>query len=365
VNIGIDIKVLAKTNAGIARTVSALLEQLQRVDQSNHYFLFERTPSGFQPVNPRWKTVLIRSRLPGTLWTVLRLPRVLARLKIDLFWEPENVLPGFFFPSRCRRVVTVHDLTFMHYPETMQPRTYWMTRFFTDRTLKTSHRLVAVSDYTRQDIGRLFGPAAAAKTAVVPNGRPDWQLPADYASVNRGDHLLFVGSLEPRKNLKNLLTALAILRKQGQTVNLRIVGPAGWKNSDLTEFVEANGLGEQITRLGYLSEEGLRQEYLHCKALVFVSIFEGFGLPVLEALQTDTLVLTSRATVMEEIGGPAVMLCDPLDPIDIASKISLLYRPGFNREVYLHHRQEVLEKYSWEDSARAMLDIFRVVSYES
>jgi glycosyltransferase involved in cell wall biosynthesis len=171
--------------------------------------------------------------------------------------------------------------------------------------------------------------------------------------------LLFVGSVEPRKNLLSVLKALDILRERGRIVRLRIVGPGGWKNTAVRRFVEYKRLDGQVSMAGYLDEPSLMQQYLECRALIYPSLLEGFGLPILEALATDAVVLTSRATVMEEIGGKAVLLFDPTDPHDIAETIAKVYEGGFDRNAVLRHGEETLARFSWEESARRHLEAFR------
>jgi glycosyltransferase involved in cell wall biosynthesis len=357
-NIAVDIKCLAKDNAGIARAVRSLLGELQRCDTVNHYFLFERRSSDFVPTASRWQKIQAPSRLPGLLWLMLRLPRLLRRYQIDCLWEPENILPAQFMPAHIQRVVTVHDCTFVHYPQSMRWWNRVTSRIFFQRSLTTAHQIVAVSEFTKRDIEKTFGPTAAP-IVVAANGAPNWKLPPDYTPGQRGQHLLFVGSSEPRKNLITLLRALQILRDQGLCIPLRIVGPSGWKNSEVIAFIRTTGLDRQIAQTGHLNDAGLIKEYCSCKALVFPSVFEGFGLPVLEALATDTLVLTSRGTVMEEIGGRAVMLCDPTDVRAIAFKIKEIYALDFDRDDYLRHRTEVLGHYSWSAAAAKLVAVFK------
>jgi glycosyltransferase involved in cell wall biosynthesis len=357
-NIAIDIKVLAKDKAGIARALRSTLEHLQRIDTTNNYFLFQRRPSDFKPSAANFRTVLVPSRLPGLIWIIVRLPAMLRRFGIDLLWEPENILPGFF-PRRVRRVVTVHDITFVHFPQTMRRWNRWTSMLFFKHSLSRADRVVTDTEFGHRDLAQSFGrKITERKTVVVPLGAADWRPPPGYDAARRGNHLLFVGSLEPRKNLINLLRAMILLRDRGLRIDLRCAGPSGWKQGGEQDFIAANKLDAQVTRCGFLTDEALLTEYCACKALAFASLFEGFGLPVLEALATDTLVLASANTVLEEIGSPAVMLCDPHDPADIAAKLEAMYAPGFDRNRYLSQRGQVLARYTWENTARMMLRIF-------
>ena len=131
---------------------------------------------------------------------------------------------------------------------------------------------------------------------------PPWLPPQGYVESKRENFLFFAGNLEPRKNLVRLIGALEILRrKHGMTIPLHLAGPAGWKNQSLQALIESSIIRKDIILLGYLSEENLKREYSSCKALVYSSLYEGFGLPVLEALSLDCMVLTSEGTVMQEV----------------------------------------------------------------
>lgn len=359
-NIGIDAKLLVKERAGIARNLLCIIERLQVIDRENRYFLFERRRSSYNPTSKNWEKVLVPSALPGSIWLNFRLPSYLKKYSIDVFWGPENIIPIFFVPKKTRLILTVCDLTFIHFPGTLQLWNYWVSKIFFYRALCKARRIISISVFTKKDIERTYSNRDfGLKTTAVYCGRPEWKLPAGYSDSNRKEYLLFVGSVEPRKNLIRLLAALDIVRKRGKNVSLRLIGPAGWKNRGIKNFINRHNLGGQIVFCGYVTEQQLIAEYVDCKAVVLPSIFEGFGLPVLEALQTDTVVLTSRGTVMEEIGGSGVILFDPFDPRDIADKIMMVYSEGFDRSVYLQNREDILKRFSWERAAEEHLRIFK------
>ncbi|MBN1131034.1 MAG: glycosyltransferase family 4 protein, partial [Chitinispirillaceae bacterium] len=182
-----------------------------------------------------------------------------------------------------------------------------------------------------------------------------WQLPESYHEQNRKEFLFFAGNLEPRKNLVCLVRALKELQERdGLTVPLHLAGPAGWKNHTLLSMIANSPIKESIHHLGFISEEELKREYLTCKALVYPSLYEGFGMPVLEALSLDCMVLTSKNTVMQEICGDAALYFDPYDPVDCAGRIQELYRPNFDRTSILCHRKKVLDQFDWKHSAEVM-----------
>jgi glycosyltransferase involved in cell wall biosynthesis len=356
-NIGIDIKALYKGNAGIAAYIRKTLDTLQRIDAENRYFLFEKAPSTYHIVNPNWKKIVIPSKLPGTIWLMTVLPFHLSRYSIDVFWGPEQIIPCLFKPGKIIMVSTILDLTIRRFPQTMQTANYLINRLFLYRSVRYSRKILTISQCVKNDICVSYPDDAPPRKVVVTYpGKPAWDV-SPIIRINRGEHLLFVGSLEPRKNLLNLLKALVLLKTRGDAaLNLHIVGPAGWKNSSVYDYIAKNDLERQIMFRGYLSEKELIEEYSSCKAFIYPSFYEGFGLPVLEALMTDTLVLSSRETSMEEIAGEGILLFDPHDPGDIAEKISSVYKQDFDRQIYLCHKDSILRKFSWENTASQTLE---------
>ncbi len=358
-NIGVDIKALFAGKAGIAAYIRSTLDCLQQIDTENRYFLFEKNPSPYRVKNPLWRKVLVSSRLPGTAWLMVTLPRLLARHSIDVFWGPEQIIPCVLPAGAPVMVSTVHDLALKRCPRTMQTTNYFINRIFLRKSLRASHTVLAVSQTVKADLCAYFpGDAPHAKVTVVYNGRPHTDTGAGM-NVPRGDHLLFAGSFEPRKNLFALLGALSILKKEKNlAVPLYIAGPSGWKNGPVRDYLETSGLKDHVTLLGYLDDGDLAREYRRCRAFVYPSIYEGFGLPVLEALAAGAPVLTSKGTAMEEIAGECCTLFDAGNPRDIAEKIATVYSPNFDSRLLLANRDAVLGRFSWEATARQTLAVF-------
>jgi glycosyltransferase involved in cell wall biosynthesis len=357
-NIGIDIKALARGKAGIAAYIRNTLDKLQELDATNRYFLFEKSHSAYKVTNPGFQKVLVPSRLPGTLWLMLVLPFHLKKYSLDVFWGPEQIIPCVFKTPGVRMVSTILDLTLLHYPETMQTTNFLINKLFLKRSIRRSAKILTISNYIKRDICESFPRDAVEENVVVTYpGKPEGAA-AGIAAVDRGEHLLFVGNLEPRKNLAGLLAALCILKdEKNKAVSLRIVGPPGWKNDAIHRIIKANNLGGQVSFKGYCSEEELAREYASCKAFVYPSLYEGFGLPVLEALAAHTLVLSSGGTVMDEIAGGCFVPFDPKIPQDIAEKILMVCQPGFSSAPYMKNAPQVLARYSWKSTAQKTLEV--------
>ena len=357
--IGIDIKAFKNGSTGIARYLRSLLDELQVLDTTNEYVLFSCAPSDYLTTNSNWQKVITHWRLPGILWQQGVLPTLLLQYKIDVFWAPEQTCPLFCF-NKIKIITTVHDLAFLRYPETCQVSNRWIQSFFFPKSLRRSSIIIPVSDFILREIKQLY-PLILKNTRLesVFNGSPVWVVPHTYSPDNRQNFLFFPGNMEPRKNLSLLIKALELINeKQGISIPLHLSGPSGWKNRSLFTLLENSPIKHLVTHLGYLSEEDLRKEYLTCKALIYPSIYEGFGLPVLEALTLDCPVLTSKNTVMEEIAGNAALYFNPNDVESMAETIKLLYSPSFERTTYLRNRNEIVARYSWKQEAKKLLSLF-------
>jgi glycosyltransferase involved in cell wall biosynthesis len=357
--IGIDIKALSNNSTGIARYLRETLDHLQLIDHENEYMLFECRESGYSLKNTNWIKKKTNWFFPGVIWQQLVLPFLLKKHSMDVFWAPEQICPVFFMKA-IKIITTVHDCVAVHYPKTSQWSVKTIDKILFNRTLKKSHLIITVSDYIKKDLLSSYRAILSPdKIIVIPHGKPEWKSPGNYNENTRSEFLFFVGSNEPRKNLINLVKALEILLNNGHIVDLYIAGPQGWRNQKYFRHLQKSPVRNQIHFIGYCSDRKLQNEYMTCKAFIYPSLYEGFGLPVLEALYFDSIVLTSRGTVMEEIAGPAALYFNPEDPNDIARIIESIYLPNFSRNDTLKYKKDVLQKFSWEKSATQLLESFQ------
>lgn len=334
------------------------MDCLQKNDSVNEYYLFECTRTSYQLFNSKWKIISTSTRLPGIIWQQFTLPRLLKKYQIEVLWAPEQICPVLLF-SKIKVITTVHDLVYIRYPQTVHITNLIISRLLFKPTINRSTCLIPVSDFIHREIRTTFPQIADHKPIeTITNGAPDWNLPSSYKNYDRKNNLFFAGNLEPRKNLESLLEAMALIAHKIPEMTLDIAGPSGWKNADIFKKLQCGNLYERVNILGYLSDEELQYRYANCKALVFPSFYEGFGMPVLEALKTDTLVLTSRGTVMEEILGDSALYFDPFDINDIAAKLEMVYKKDFNRNEYLRNKNAIINQYQWEKSAMKLKSLF-------
>lgn len=351
--VGIDITSFHNGNSGIQIYIRNILSELQNCDKTNHYFLFERYASGYRAENPLWKVITWKApKFPfsQTIWFNVIFPLLLKKNKVEVVWSPDYFCP-YFLPKKTKIILTIYDCTYFRFPETMDKSLLRTYNLFLRKSIKKAETIMTISGFTAKELTAVASPAAGKRIVIVPCGKPEWRLPEPYEPQRRQEFLFFAGNFEPRKNILNLIKAMEILHNKSAKVSLHIAGQKGWRNEEIFHYISNSRIKENVVFLGYISEQQLIEQYCTCKALVFPSLYEGFGMPVLESLSLDCLVLTSKGTVMQEICGESALYFDPHDPADIARAIEMVFRNDFDRNIYLQHRQMVLDQYDWKTSA--------------
>ncbi len=353
-----------------------LLGELDRRDDGLEYHLygytFLDTEEHLPVVIPGRERMHLRVHHMPPWPTWLRIPALrLLRTWVEPLLrtlEGNAVLfaPNFFAHStqiaHARTVVaTVHDLAFHLMPETVRPSTLAELRDNLPETLFHAERLIAVSDATRRDLlehldvlpRRAFtvheglDPELAA---VEDDGRPDG-LPRRY--------LLFVSTLEPRKNLRGVLAAFELAAEWGYPGHLVLVGGWGWHTEAIQAALAASPAADRVVHLDYVERPRLSGIYRHADALLFPSWLEGFGLPILEAMACGTPVITSGRSSMPEVGGPAAVYVDPSSPHGIASAIVGLLGDPDHRARLVARGRERAARFSWPEAAAATAEVLR------
>ena len=300
----------------------------------------------------------------GVIWQQAVLPRRLARGDVDLLWSPLLTLPRRLpVPG----VATIHDLAALLWPETLPWKVRWSLVPFLGATVERAARLVAVSHATARDLAAAF-PAAAAKTEVIWNGvDPAWS-PATPAAIRTtrerlgaaGGYYLYVGTLEPRKNLDLLLDAWNELRREhpDATPPLVLAGPDGWKHGRLLARLESLAPAG-VRRLGRLPLAELRDVVRAATVFVYPSLYEGFGLPVAEAMACGVPVVVANSSSLPEIAGDAGVAVDPDDPSALAAALAGLAADPARAAELGRRGVERARAFSWDEAAARLSGVFR------
>jgi glycosyltransferase involved in cell wall biosynthesis len=325
---GIDVSPLSLTRAGTARYLGELLPRLHRHPE------VELVQLGF---GGRGR---VTAAVRDAVWYPLGLPRRTRRERLDLLHCPTFRAPP---ASRVPLVVTVFDLAVLRFPGAFNRWTRTYSRLAVPRAVRAASAVIAISEFTKRELVDLLD-LPADRIRVIPLAAGEAFAPGDAAED--GEYVLAVGTLEPRKNLARLADAA---RKAG--LELRVVGARGWGG------VEADGAG--VRWLGRVSDPALASLYRGALCVAYPSLYEGFGLPVLEAMACGAAVVTSRGSATEEIGAGAAVLVDPGDPGSIAAGLEEAIS---RREELGRLGLERARSYSWDRVAEQTLAVYREVA---
>ncbi|MCB0685463.1 MAG: glycosyltransferase family 4 protein [Saprospiraceae bacterium] len=297
-----------------------------------------------------------RHPLLFVLWFQFGIARAYRKYRADLFFSPDGFC-SLRSPVK-RTLLVVHDLAYLHYPDQIGLLMRWYYRFFIPLFLRKADHIITVSQATYQDIIHHF-PAVKAKSSVIYNGVRVPEIQPDYPS-NPENHLvpdqpyfMTLGSIHPRKNLISVLDAFRIFKdSDAAQTNLVIVGRMAWKTGEIQNRYETHPYKKNIIFTGYLPDHEMMGILKKSKALIYISLFEGFGLPIIEAMAAGVPVLTSNISSMPEIAGDAALLVDPTATKKIAENLQDLIFDESLRLQLIKKGQQRAKLFSWDEASR-------------
>jgi glycosyltransferase involved in cell wall biosynthesis len=377
--ITIDYTPAVHQRAGIGRYTRGLIRALGRLDTNNQYKLLvlgragaHYVPTGlaanfrlrFAPISDRWATILwYRMNLP--------LPVDLFAGRADLFHGPSFTLPPSFTPS----LLTVHDLSFLRYPQGAHPRLLaWLVKAV-PRSLERARHVLADSESTRADLIELMQVPADRITIVGAGIEERFQPITDLETLAQvrtryqlpDRFILGVSTLEPRKNLTGLIAAYNRLMSDGDRsiaadLHLVIAGGKGWLYEDIFAAAKASSIHDRIHFAGFVPDEDLPALYSLASIFAFPSHYEGFGIPILEAMACGTPVVCADNSSLPEIAGDAALLIEATDTDALADAMRQLLIETSLREKLIRRGYEQARKFTWEKAAQRLLRVYRQVA---
>ncbi len=367
----VDISAAVHRRAGLGRYAESLARALVAA-HPDRYALFYNRGRGVEPLagleHLPTRTVSLGYKPYRLLVWLGQLAGVgFDRLLPDagLFHATEHLLPSLrSIPS----ILTVHDLIFRHLPSHHKPLNRWYLNLTMPLYCRRATHIIAISECTRRDLIGTYGLSPEKITVIYeaadPRFRP--QPPEAVTSVRTqyglpDRYLLFVGTIEPRKNLARLLTAFEAIHAREMTDGLVIVGRRGWLYKDFFARLEQSPVRDAVLFPGYVPDEDLPAIYAGAQALVFPSLYEGFGLPVLEALACGTPVMASRASSIPEVGGEAALYFDPADVEGMVETIRRLLRDADLQDRMRTQGLAQAAQFSWKRAATETKAVYDVV----
>jgi glycosyltransferase involved in cell wall biosynthesis len=341
-------------SAGIHRYIAELLRRLPSAGAGLHYTAFASQAAARHindlPVRSTW----LPTEQPWAriMWEQFFQPVVAAREQLDLLHGLAFVAP---LASRCPTMVTVHDLSFALFPEFFRGANAVYLRWFTRMACRRAARIVAVSEHTRADVIRLYD-VPAEKVEAIPHGVDARFYPRPASEVAEFRHLhglpenfiLFVGTLEPRKNLVKLIEAL----EQVPNVKLMLVGGKGWYYDQIFAAIERWDLHDRVRWVGYVPGDDLPLWYNAADVFAFPSRYEGFGMPLLEAMACGTPVVSSNASSLPEVAGDAALTVPPDDADALAEALQRTLNDNALRQDLRVKGLARAATFTWEETAR-------------
>jgi glycosyltransferase involved in cell wall biosynthesis len=373
--IGIDYTAAAHQRAGIGRYTRELISALLMLESAHRYVIFAAAgglddrgagdwKAEIQREGVQFRTLPFSDEWVARLWHRLRLPIPVEVItgSLDVFYSPDFVLP----PTRraTRTLLTVHDLSFMHYPETFVPPLRRYLERVVPRSIARADRVLADSAHTRSDIISLFD-APPDKVQVLYSGVHPRFCPEpepgeqerlrDRYGIDDRPYILSVGTLQPRKNYVRLIRAFTNpkLETLKPETTLLIGGGRGWLYQDI--FAEAEKHGDRVRLLGFVDDADLPALYRNGALFAFPSLYEGFGLPVLEAMACGMPVVCSDASSLPEVAGGAALLVDPLDTDALTQALARVLEDAELRREMVARGFAQAARFTWEQAARQLL----------
>jgi glycosyltransferase involved in cell wall biosynthesis len=345
-----------------------LIEALAEIDQTNRYTLYVTKREAVERFGNRWPNFSVRSTLPHT--PLIRIPLTLSaelrRNPVDLL-HVQFTSPPF---SPCPVVVSIHDLSFEHLPETFKWRSRKQLRITVRRTARQASQVIALSQYARDDIVNTY-KVSPEKISVIPLSAGDHFRPiVNEGELQRvrqtygikGEYMLSVGAIQPRKNLGRLIAAYARLRRAKPEVKLPklvLAGKCGWLYDETFRAIKELELSEAVIVTGYVPANDLPALYSGAVCFIYPSYFEGFGLPPLEAMQCGVPVIAGDRTSLPEVVGDAGILVDPYDVDALAAALEKVVSDADLRSELRVKGLARAKLFEWRETARQTLAVYR------
>jgi glycosyltransferase involved in cell wall biosynthesis len=362
--IGIDAsRAVIARRTGTERYSLEIIRALIDVAPTDQLILyFNRPPSS--ALFPRSERVRWRIMPAPRFWTVARLSVEMAMRPPDVLFVPAHSLPPVL-PHAT--VTTIHDLGYLHFPDEHPRPTRWLRRLANRWSARRATRVVAISGATRDDLVHREG-VKANRISVVHHGRAPWLQPVgDLALVDAvrkrhgldGPYFLFIGTLQPRKNLERLLAAFDRVAADRPGLLLALAGATGWQSERLRRALAGVRSRDRIRLLGYVQDADLPPLLSGSLGLAFPSLYEGFGLPALEAMACAAPVLASNTSSLPEVVGDAGLLVDPLDVAAIADGLRTLADDAALRHELGQRGLVRATSFTWQRAATETLTVLR------
>ena len=361
--IGIDARIFKyKQFSGIPGSIFDVLKEWMKSESNNEYFLISSSEIELPCDLPdNWKKVIVPVKSGnGTLWQLFKLRGIIKKLNLDWYWGTNFMLPNKV--RGCKYLLTIHDLAFEIMPEVVSQKTLYILKMLCRKSCKNADVIHAVSASTKNDIVAKYG-ISPEKISVVYWGTREI-VRSSHADEDKPDYkyMLVLGTIEPRKNIETIVRAFDEFKKSDNNdVHIIFAGKYGWKYENFNRLVEESKYKSFIHILSYVDDDKKETLLDNAELLLYPSLYEGFGLPILEAFQHELFVVTANNSSIPEIAGEAAFYVDDArDYIGIAEQIEkVLNMDEQSRNRCKEAMRMQLDKFSWDDSAAKIMELLK------
>ncbi len=349
-----------KEGVGVSVYIQKLLSYFQKVAASDTQFVIYLKDSPLPHMPEPSLHFTYKLAPPPLLWSQVVLPLyLLFAPSIDVFFSPAHYAPRF---SLVPTVVTVHDLAYFYYPGEFLKSDLYKLENWTKYSVNRAKSVIAVSKSTKRDLMSYY-TVPKEKIEVIYNGfekqaKQGKQHTSNY-KLQSQKYILFVGTLQPRKNILTLIKAYAKFRIKHKDVKLVIAGRRGWMYKDIYKLVEKLDLTKNVVFTGYISDATLIQLYKDAFCFAAPSYYEGFGIPILEAMSYGCPVVASNTASLPEVGGEAALYFNPFDEKELTKHLEMLHHDKDLRQSLIAKGHARVKHFSWEKCARETLEVLK------
>lgn len=345
-------------------TLEVMKRIVIRYPEHHYIFCVDRQSSAkLVPDAPNVSIAIIKPQARHPIlflwWFEVGIPQAFRKYQADVFFSPD----GFTSLSNLvsKTVLVIHDLAYLHFPDHIGAAMLHYYRRYMPRFIRKADKIITVSHQTKKDLKSHF-PGSESKTTVIYNGVRKFARADSYQSNLPQPYFVCLGSLHPRKNILKLLEAFTVLRRRSNMpISLVLIGRKAWKTSQIEKKVAEHPFKDDIIFTGYLSDAEVSNVMQASAALVYVSLFEGFGLPIVEAMSLGVPVITSDRSSMREVAGDAALLVDPTSEISIAEgMLELANSPDKRISLSQKGRARAMD-FDWDDAVKQIVEVLTSV----
>ena len=361
----------AKRIDGTRVYILNLLKFFGQLDITSKFLLYHKKEFNPELIPPDFSNYEIIQKSAPFLWTQTRFAYELKKDLPDVLWMPMQALP-IMRPRGMKTVITVHDLAFKVFPAMFPKKDLWQLNFYANYAIKNADKIIAVSVSTKKDILRFYPKIDPQKICVIYHGfdaelffrKIDGEVQRRFRAkylIDDAPYLLYVGAIQPRKNLITLIEAFGKLKATGNYPKLKLVlaGAPAWQAESTLEAVQNSHYSKEIVLTGRVSFSDLAKFYRCAKMFIFPSLYEGFGIPILESFASGTPVICANNSSLPEVAGDSALYFTSGDVAELEAKIKEILENAPLRESLIKKGYLQLEKFSWEKCAEETLEFIK------